>query len=248
MNNNETKAKNKSSAAWHIIMKRELASYFSSPIPYIVGVVFLLVAGFLFFPFFFIGNRAELREFFRMLPIEFSLFIPALTMRLFSEEKRSGSLETLMTLPVTTGDVVAGKYVAALIASLVLLLPTLFYAVTCCLFGGPDMGPIIGGYLGAIFLAASYTAVGLFASSSTNNQILAFFVAFAICAVLSMLSMFAVFLPGPVVSLVTFISATSHFDSISRGVIDTRDIIYFVSLTALFLTLTVRMIQNSRKG
>ena len=238
----------KTKSTWHIIMRRELAAYFVSPVPYIVGALFLFAAGILFFSVFFIGNRAELRDFFTLLPIEISVVIPAMTMRLFSEEKRSGSLETLMTLPVTTGDVVAGKYLASFISSLILLAPTLFYIVACCAFGTPDMGPIVGGYLGAIFLCACYTAIGIFASSVTNNQILAFFTAFAICAFLSLVQMFTVFLPGPLVSLVTFISATSHFNSIARGVIDTRDILYFVSLTALFLAFTVRTVNNSKKG
>src|SRR5574344_301032 len=161
---------------WVVIMKRELVSYFTSPIAYIVCGLFLIFSGCFFFATFFLAKRAELRNFFELLPMTFSFFIPALTMRVFSEEKRSGSIETLITLPVTSIDVVTGKYIASFISSAVLLVPTLFYVVACVIFGKPDMGPIIGGYLGAILLAASYSAIGLFASSATKSQIIAFFV------------------------------------------------------------------------
>lgn len=241
-------AAQKKQAAWVVIMKRELSAYFTSPIAYIVCALFLIFAGSFFFSTFFLSKRAELRNFFSLLPITFSFFIPALTMRVFSEEKRSGSIETLITLPVTSLDVVTGKYIASFISSAVLLVPTLFYVVACVIFGKPDMGPIIGGYLGAILLAASYSAIGLFASSATKNQIIAFFVGLAICIFLSMLSAFVQLLPAPLVSLCTFLSASSHFDSISRGIIDTRDVIYFISLIALFFVLTVQSVQNARKG
>lgn len=231
-----------------VIIRRELGAYFASPIAYIVTCLFLLFSGFVFFSTFFISQMAELRRFFEFLPILFSFFIPAITMRMFSEEKRSGSFETLLTLPVSTLDVVMGKYIAALISSLVMLVPTVFYAITCMLFGSPDMGTIVGGYIGSILLSASYTAIGLFASSITKNQIIAFFTSFSICIVLSLLNNFAVIFPGAIVSLVNFISASSHFESVSRGIVDSRDIIYFLSLTLAFFALTVRTIENSRKG
>ena len=240
---NSTIKTQKGQSGWKVIMKRELAAYFSSPIAYIVGCFFLLFSGFVLFSTFFAIRRAELRNFFQMLPIIFSLFIPALSMRVFSEERRSGSFETLLTLPVSTADVVAGKYLATLSAALLMLVPTLSYVLTCRIFGSPDMGPVVGGYIGSVLLCAAFTAIGLYASSTTKNQIIAFFVAFAICIVLSLVSSFEVLL-----SLVTFVSASSHFDSISRGIVDTRDIIYFVSLAAVFLVLTVRSIENSRRG
>jgi len=163
-------------------------------------------------------------------------------MRLFSEEKKSGSLETLMTLPVTSLDVVIGKYLAALVSSLAMLVPTLFYVITCNIFGHPDAGPIWGGYIGAVFLAAAFSAIGVFCSSVTKNQIL------AICVFLSFVSSFVFLLPPFVANLFTFISASSHFDSISRGVLDSRDLIYFVSITVFFVALTVRCMNKSRKG
>ncbi len=235
-------------ASWTIIMKRELAAYFTSPVAYIVCVLFLAFAGFFFFQTFFISRRAELRGFFSLLPILFAVFVPALTMRVFSEEKRSGSLETLMTLPVTPNQVVAGKYLASFISAAVLLVPTLSYVVTCAVFGTPDFGPIIGGYLGAVLLAATFSAIGVFASAITKNQILSFFVALAICLALSLVSFFSVLLPSPLVSFITFISASEHFDSISRGIIDSRDVLYFLSVTAIFLVLTVRTVRGERRS
>ncbi len=237
-----------SSGGWKVILKRELAAYFSSPIAYIAGCFFLLFSGFTLFSTFFIIRRAELRNFFQMLPLIFSFFIPALTMRVFSEERRSGSFETLLTLPVSTAQVVTGKYLATLSAALIMLVPTLSYVLTCRMFGSPDMGPIVGGYIGSVLLCAAFTAIGLYASSMTRNQIIAFLVAAAVCIVLSIISNFAILLPGNMVGFATFISAGSHFESISRGIVDTRDIIYFVSLAAVFFVLTVRSIENSRRG
>ena len=242
-----TVSKNKSST-WNIIARRELASYFSSPVAYIVCVLFLVFSGIMLFSTFFIVGRAELRNFFQLLPVLFSFFIPALTMRTFSEEKRSGSFETLLTLPVHSVDVVIGKYVAACVSALVLLLPTLFYIVTCYMFGSPDLGPIVGGYIGAVLLAAAFTSIGVFASSLTKNQIVSFFVAFAVCVVLSFIDNFAILMPGAVVSLVTFLSATSHFESIARGIIDTRDVLYFISVAVVFFVFTVKNVNDARRG
>ncbi|QTQ15620.1 ABC transporter permease subunit [Treponema parvum] len=239
-------AKLKNSAAI-IIMKRELSSYFTSPIAYIVTGLFLVFSGFIFFSTFFIARRAELRDFFAILPVMFSFFIPALTMRLFSEEKRSGSLETLLTLPVTDFDVVMGKFLAAFLASAAMLAPSIFYVITACIFGSPDMGPIIGGYLGALFLCAAFSSIGIFASSLTKNQIIAFFAAFAICILFSMITVFLVILPAPAVNFLSFFSANTHFNSIARGIIDTRDLLYFISLTALFVGMTVKASKNSRR-
>ena len=152
-----------------IIMKRELKAYFASPVAYLVSALFLIISGiFFYFGFaylyggFFLMDRAELRAFFSALPLILSCFIPALTMRLFAEEKRAGSIETLMTLPVTELDVVTGKYLASFIGTLIMLLPTLLFIVPAEVFGSPDYGPIIGGYVGAIFLCASFTAIGIF--------------------------------------------------------------------------------------
>lgn len=230
-----------------IIMKRELAAYFTSPIAYIVTGLFLIITGILFFNTFFLYERAELRQYFGLLPVLFSFFVPALTMRIFAEESRVGSIETLMTLPVTEVNVVLGKYLAAFITTLAMIVPTLLYIIPAEVFGTPDYGPVVGGYLGAIFLCASYSAIGLFASSVTKNQIVAFFTGFIICIALTMVDSFLVFLPASIVSFFSFISANHHFNSITRGILDTRDLIYFVSLTALFITITVKIQQQAKK-
>lgn len=230
-----------------IIMKRELKSYFSGPIGYIVTGLFLIISGFIFFSTFFLQNRAELRSFFSLLPVLLSFFIPALTMRVFAEEKRVGSIETLMTLPVTETNVVAGKFLAVFIETLVMIAPTLFYVVAAEIFGEPDYGPIVGGYIGAIFLCACFVAIGLFASSATKNQIIAFFVGFVICIVLTLIDSFLVLLPASIVSTLSFLSANVHFSSIAKGIIDTRDLLYFISLGALFFVFTVKIQQQAKK-
>ncbi len=245
--NDSTKKISRQKNPAFVIMSRELKSYFSSPIAYIVTGLFVAASGILFFSTFFLANRAELRQFFSLLPVLLSFFIPALTMRMFAEEKKSTSLETLLTLPVTVTDVVAGKFLAAFVSGVVLLVPSVFYVITCFIFGSPDAGPMIGEYLGALFLIAGFSAIGLYASSTTKNQIIAFFIAFALCIILTLLSNFAVFLPAVLVRPVSFLSSTNHFDSICRGIIDSRDIVYFVSLTAVFLILTVRSIKKGQE-
>lgn len=238
--------KNKNRNPAIIIMKRELGAYFTSPVAYIVTGLFLVITGLLVFSVFFLQNRAELRYYFTYLPILLSFVVPALTMRTFAEERRVGSMETLMTLPVTETQVVTGKFLASFIGTLVMLAPTLLYIIPAEVFGSPDYGPIIGGFVGAIFLCASFTAIGIFATSITNNQIIAFFTGFVICIVLTMLDSFLIFLPGSIVSFLNFISANAHFTSIARGIIDSRDLLYFISLTALFFTLTVKCQQNAK--
>ena len=238
----------KNKKSWTVIMKRELYSYFTSPIAYFVICLFLVACGLLVFSTFFISGRAELRSFFVLLPIVFSFFIPALTMRVFSEEKRSGSYETLLTLPVTLKDIVIGKYLAVCVCALAMLVPTVFYIITCFAFGSPDTGPIIGGYIGAVLLLMAFCAIGVFASAITKNQIIAFFTAFSICIVLSFLDNFAVLLPAAAVPVVEFFSASGHFESVARGVLDTRDLIYFISVALGFTVSTVCILDDSRKA
>ena len=237
-------AKTKSPA--FIIMKRELKAFFTAPVAYIVTALFLIISGILFYSTFFLQDRAELRQYFSTLPVLLSFFIPALTMRIFAEERRVGSIETLMTLPVTEVDVVTGKYLASFLGTLIMIAPTLLYILPAEIFGSPDYGPIIGGFIGAIFLSAAFTAIGVFATSVTKNQIIAFFTGFIICIVLSMVDSFLIFLPSPIVSLLSFISAGGHFTSISRGILDTRDLLYFISLSALFFAATVKVQQNAK--
>lgn len=236
----------KKSSVKSIIMKRELKAYFSSPVAYIVTSLFLIINGILFFSLFFVQNRADLRAYFSNLPIFLSFFVPALTMKLFAEERRSGSMETLMTLPVTEWDIVSGKYLASFLGTLLMVAPTLLYVITIIMFGSPDAGPIIGGYVGAVFLCAVYTSIGIFSSSITKNQIIAFFTGLAICISLTMCDIFVIILPPSLVKFVSYISFSSHFSSISKGILDTRDIVYFLSVTALFFVMTVKVQKQTK--
>ncbi|MCF0242238.1 MAG: ABC transporter permease subunit [Treponema sp.] len=239
--------KKKTKNASLIIFKRELKSFYSSPIAYIVAGLFLLALGIVYFLVFYKSQSADLRILFQLLPYLLSIFVPALTMRVFAEEKRSGSLETLMTLPVTETDVVCGKMLASFVSTLLMVAPTLLYIIPVRVFGNPDFGPIIGGYAGTVFLSACFVTIGVFSSSVTKNQIVALFVGIAISVGLTMIDTFLVFLPTQIVGFFQILSINAHFESISRGIIDTRDIIYFVSLAALFFVLTIRMEQKAKK-
>lgn len=218
------------------IFKKEFKSYFVSPIAYIVISVFLIVIGFLFFSTFFIDRQANLTRFFNLLPIAFAIVVPAMTMRLFSEEINIGSYELLLTLPVTFRDIIVGKFLSAVAFIGVMLLPTLLYALTAAVLGKLDWGPVVGGYLGALLLGAAYSSIGILASSMTRNQVVAFILGLMVCFALTLLIDFLLFfLPNFLVGLFQFLSANYHFKNIAKGVIDLRDILYFVSLSFLAL-------------
>lgn len=209
---------------------KELKDYFISPIAYIVISTFLLVTGWFFFTTFFYFNQADLRNFFGLLPITFSFLIPAITMRLFSEELNMGSYEMLLTLPVTFNDILVGKFLAGVLFVIAALIPTLAYPVCIAFIGQLDWGPVIGGYAGAIMLGAAYTAVGLFASSLTRNQIIAFIIGMAICFTLTLMDKMLLFFPGSVLGVVGYLGADFHFKNIAKGIVDSRDILYFLSV------------------
>lgn len=212
------------------IFRKEFRSYFVTPIAYIVIAIFLLVTGWFFFATFFLIGQATLRNFFGLLPIIFSFVIPAVTMRLFSEELNIGSYEILMTMPVTFSDVVIGKFLAAVAFVVAMLIPTLAYPITVSSMGQMDWGPVIGGYIGAVLLGASFCAVGLFASSLTRNQIIAFILGMTICFVLTLIDKMLFFLPRSLLGVLAYLGADYHFQNISKGIIDSRDLIYFFSV------------------
>ncbi|OQY02607.1 MAG: ABC transporter [Desulfobacteraceae bacterium 4572_130] len=217
------------------IAVKEFNDYFTSPIAYIVISIFLVVTGWFFFSTFFLFDRADMRNFFSLLPIIFSFIIPAITMRLFSEEINVGSYEILVTMPVSFVDIALGKFVAALFFTACMLIPTISYPVFISLIGEIDLGPVIGGYIGAFFLGGAYCALGVFSSCLTRNQIIAFIVGVAICFTLTIIDKILFFMPKSIVSFVGFLGAGGHFQSISKGVIDSRDIIYFLSIIFLGL-------------
>ena len=219
---------------WHIF-RREFKAYFVSPVAYIVITVFLLVTGWFFFPPFFLQGQATLRAFFGMLPYVLSFVVPAVTMKLFAEELHSGSYELLMTLPVNLGQVLAAKLAAASAFVAIMLAPTVIYAVSVSLVGDLDWGAAAGGYIGALLLGAAYAAVGLFASALTKSQIVAFIIAAAVCFVLTLLDAMLFFLPDSVMGVAGYLSAGAHFDNIAKGVVDSRDILYFLSVAFVSL-------------
>ena len=217
------------------ILSKELKDYFISPIAYIVISIFLVATGWFFFSTFFLFNQANLRSFFNLLPITFSFVIPAVTMRLFSEELNVGSYEILLTLPVTFRDVILGKFFAGVLFMAAALLPTLSYPIFVSFLGDLDWGPVIGGYVGALLLASAYTAIGLFASALTRNQIIAFIVATVICFTLTLIDRMLLFFPGAMLGIIGYISADFHFKNIAKGVIDSRDLLYFLSVVFIGL-------------
>jgi ABC-2 type transport system permease protein len=217
------------------IFSKEFKGYFVTPIAYIVISIFLVVIGWFFFSTFFLFNQASLRNFFGLLPLIFSFIVPAVTMRLFSEELNVGSYEILLTLPVTYRDVIIGKFMAALSFVAAMLAPTLAYPICISFLGKLDWGPVAGGYIGAIFLGASYTAVGLLASSLTRNQIIAFIIGTAICISLTLIDKMLFFLPRTLLAFFEYLGADSHFQNISKGIIDSRDLLYFLSI--IFISL-----------
>ncbi len=214
---------------------KEFKDYFISPIAYIVISIFLIVSGWFFFSTFFVYGRADLRDFFAMLPITFSFIIPAITMRLFSEEKNVGSYETLLTMPVSFTDIALGKFFAATFFTASLLIPTLSYPLFISFIGEIDPGPVAGGYIGAVFLAGAYCSLGLFASALTRNQIIAFIIGCSLCFTLTIIDKLLFFMPTKIISIVQYIGADSHFTNIAKGIIDSRDIIYFVSVIFIFI-------------
>jgi len=221
-----------------LIFNKEFKDYFTSPIAYIVIAIFLAVTGWLFFSAFFLYNQAELRRFFTLLPLLFALVMPLVTMRLFAEEINVGSYELLLTLPVTFRDIIVGKFLAAVAFGAALLLPTLAYPCFISLIGDLDWGVTIAGYLGALLMAAAYAGIGLFASSLTRNQIIACIVAMVICVFLAIVDQMLFFFPQAILDLITYASANAHFTNIAKGILDSRDLVYFLSIAFLGLYAT----------
>jgi ABC-2 type transport system permease protein len=227
-----------------IIMKKELMSYFATPVAYIVITVFLAITGWFFFSTFFLYGQAELRGYFQLLPMILAFVVPAVTMRLFAEEKHSGSYEILMTLPVSPEAVVLGKLLAGTAFVSIMLVPTLSYAVTVSLVGSLDPGPAVSGYLGAVLLGGAFSGIGVFSSSLTKNQIVAFIIGLAICLALVLVDKFSFFLPSPLVDVLEYLGSDYHFRNISKGIIDSRDILYFLSIMALSVIGTVKIMEE----
>ena len=227
------------------VYRREIRAFFLSPSAYIVMAIYLALAGWFFFSTFFLAGRADMRSFFNLMPILFSFTIPAITMRLFSEEYSNGSFEMLKTQPVTTADIVGGKFLSAVVFVALMLVPTVIYALTVSSLGDLDWGPVAGGYLGAVLMAAAYSAIGLLASSATRNQIVAFIVSAAVCFFLSLIDQVIWVLPAGIGGILSRLGTAYHFSNISKGIIDSRDLIYFLSV--IFISLYGSWILNQEK-
>ncbi len=230
------------------VFKKEIRSYLQSSMGYIYLVVFLVLVNWLFLRGFFIINQLSYRSFFMLLPWLFLLFIPAITMRLWAEERKLGTIEVLFTLPLKESDVLLGKFLASLAFLAISLLLTLPLPLTGLFLGSPDLGEIVGGYLGALLLGAAYISIGIFASSLTDSQIVAFILGAIICFGLFIVGQDFVLitLPTSIASVLRYLGLGAHFESIARGVIDTRDIIYYLSIIGFFLYLSLRTVEEKR--
>ena len=226
------------------VVKKELKSYFNSPIAYILVVTFLVFSSIWIFYLqtFFASNVASLRNFFAVIPIVFIILMPALTMRSWAEEKKLGTMEVLMTLPFREGTLVIGKFLAALALLLIMIALTLPIPLLLSRFGTFDWGEILGQYIGVVLLGAAGVSVGLFVSSLTSNQISSFLISLFVLLVLTLVSqvnrVFA--LPPWAAEFVNFVSFGHHFSNFQRGLIDTRDLLYYGIVSCLFLYLNTK--------
>jgi ABC-2 type transport system permease protein len=228
------------------LLYRELLSQFCSPIAYVVLVVFLLLSGYFFSVILNATQEASMRYTFSNLAITLLFLAPALTMRLFSEEKKSGTLEVLMTAPVTEWEVVFAKFMGGWLLYLFILLPTVLYGLLLMMVGQPDLGALLTGYAGLALIGAVFVSIGLFASALTSNQVIAAVLSFFILLGFWIVSFATPETSSVMGKLVGTISLFEHYDTFRRGIIDTRDVIYYVATTALFLFLTVRVLESRR--
>lgn len=227
------------------IAQRELRGYFDSAVAYIVVAVFLGVAGWMYFSFVFLDGEATMRRFFE--PSLFApsflltIIIPALTMRLVAEERKQGTIELLTTLPIRDWEVVLGKFMAATALIAIALALTVFYPLSIATVGPLAWGPVVAGYVGMLLFSAALVAVGLLCSTLTDNQIVAFIISFLVCVTLYFLNFLQSVVPS-VAGLFEVMSTSYHLGAIARGVIDTRNVLYYITLTAGALFLAERSV------
>ncbi|MEJ5258789.1 MAG: ABC transporter permease [Anaerohalosphaeraceae bacterium] len=235
------------------VFKRELKGYFSTPVAYVFLVVFLFFAGYL--PFregFFEVRQADLNLFFKMLPLLFVFMVPSTAMRLWAEERRTGSIELLLTLPITVPQAVLGKFFAAWTFLAIALLLTFPMPAAVFYLGEPDPGLIAAGYLGAFLMAGGFLAVGAFFSALTKNQVISFILSVAACGILvyagmpSTLEYLSGTLPAPLLSLIESLSFQIRFDAIQRGIISVKDVAYFVILIAAWVYASMYVLEERK--
>lgn len=231
-----------------VLARRELAGYFFSPMAYVIGALFLLTSGLWFFHKIFIpGGEASLRPLFESMAYIMIFAVPLLTMRLISDEVRSGTIETLMTAPVTDTEVILGKFLGVMGFYVALLAGTVVFLVLMIVYGQPDPGVALVGYLGMLLLGAAFVAVGVFTSTLTRYQMVAAIVAVAILALFGLLMQVLVAHGAPPLNrLAARLNVMTYFRDFSRGVLDTRGLVFFITVTALFLFLSVKSLESRR--
>ncbi|MBS1258148.1 MAG: hypothetical protein MAG551_01201 [Candidatus Scalindua arabica] len=223
--------------SFNAVFKRELKSYFTTPVAYVFLVVFLFFSGYLTFKQgFFEIRQADMQTFFMNMPLLFVFMVPATSMRLWSDERRIGSIELLLSLPITVTQAVLGKFFAAWLFLVMALALTFPMVITVSFLGSPDVGLIVTGYLGSVLMAGGFLAVGCFFSAVSKNQVISFVLSVVVCAMLvyaglpTTLNYLSTFLPAGLVSAIGDISLQSHYGSIRKGVIEFKDISYFILL------------------
>ncbi|MEK7309870.1 MAG: ABC transporter permease [Planctomycetota bacterium] len=230
------------------LSRRELASYFLSPLAYVIMTAFLVFSGYFFYTTLrYMADATVIREILGLLGFTSLIISTMITMRLLAEEKRSGTLETLMTAPVTETEVVVAKYISALVFFLALIAPTLAYVILLDIWGNPDYGPIISGYVGLVCMTGIFLSIGLWVSSLTSNQIVAVILTFVILLIGWVIGFAGDFFTQEYIkNTFKFVGFVQHFESFGKGLIDTRDIIYCLSTVVFFLFLTVRTLESRR--
>jgi len=229
-----------------IVFIKEFKSYFNTPIAYIFLIVFLALSGWFFTSTLFLVGQASIYGFLGVAPLLFLFFTPAITMRSIAEEESSGTIEILMTLPTKEWEIILSKFLSCLALVMVAVGATLIYPISVHFLGSLDWGEVVSSYIALLLLGASFCSIGMFASSVTKSQIVAFILGFLICFVFFILGKILPFVPTPLVSLVEYLSVDYHFEAISRGVIDSRNLIYYISLCGFFLLLTFYSFRRSK--
>ena len=229
------------------IYLKEIKSYFNSPMAYIFLVIFTVINGYFFTRTFFLFNQSDMRSLFNIIPLVYIFFIPAVTMSLIARENNLGTMEVISTLPLKDMDFVLGKFLAALSLIVIGLLITLIHFFTLTQVGtNIDYGAVFTGYLGLALAGAVYSSVGIFASSLTDNQVVAFIIGIFIVIIFFLMDKMLMFVPISLTGLIQFLSVDYHLSNISRGVIDSRNVIYFASVVGFFLFMTVRVLEIRR--
>jgi ABC-2 type transport system permease protein len=230
------------------IFRKEFRGQFSSPAGFVFLIAFLVLSSWLFFRIFFILGQATLRPFFSFMPWLFLFFVPAAAMRAWAEERKLGTDEILLTLPIRDWEAVLGKFFAGLSFLALAIALTFPLAITVSALGDPDPGPMIGGYLGLLLMGAAYLAIALFASSLTENQIVAFIVGITLSFVLFIIGEDIVLIAVPqwAAPVFRYLGLGQHFASITRGIIDSRDLVYYFSVIGFFLYLNVKSVESRK--